>query len=95
MHVQNLALAVGSIAVLALPMMLGAIPLWVAVACHEGTTLLVVLNSLRLLRAPAGEAELQVLLQSSLLCMLIHVHDPVIAQICTSCQHDSQTLRIP
>ena len=50
---QNLVLAVGSIAVLALPMLLGAIPLWVAVACHEGSTLLVVLNSLRLLRGPS------------------------------------------
>ena len=49
---QNLVLAIGSIAVLALPMLLGVIPLWVAVACHEGSTLLVVLNSLRLLRAP-------------------------------------------
>ncbi|KAK9804935.1 hypothetical protein WJX73_000710 [Symbiochloris irregularis] len=56
---QNVALAVGSIAVLALPMLLGALPLWVAVACHEGSTLLVVLNSLRLLRAPAYTASLE------------------------------------
>ena len=53
---QNLFLAVGSIAVLALPMLLGSIPLWVAVACHEGSTLLVVLNSLRLLHTPSPPA---------------------------------------
>lgn len=50
---QNMALAVGSILALALPVLLGAIPLWVAVACHEGSTLLVALNSLRLLSWPS------------------------------------------
>jgi Cd2+/Zn2+-exporting ATPase len=46
---QNLALAVGSIATLALPTVLGFVPLWAAVMMHEGATLLVALNSLRLL----------------------------------------------
>lgn len=47
---QNLALAAGSILCLALPTVLGFVPLWVAVMLHEGSTLLVALNSLRLLR---------------------------------------------
>jgi len=47
---QNLALAIGSIAVLVLPTVLGFVPLWLAVAAHEGSTLAVALNSLRLLR---------------------------------------------
>lgn len=34
---------------LSLPVLCGAIPLWVAVALHEGSTLLVALNCLRLL----------------------------------------------
>ena len=51
---QNLALAAGSIAVLALPAILGSIPMWLAVMLHEGTTLLVALNSLRLLRFSAS-----------------------------------------
>jgi heavy metal translocating P-type ATPase len=47
---QNLVLAFGSIAVLAGPTVLGFMPLWLAVMLHEGSTLLVSLNSLRLLR---------------------------------------------
>ena len=47
---QNLALAAGSILVLAGPTVLGIMPLWLAVMLHEGSTLLVALNSLRLLR---------------------------------------------
>ena len=47
--VQNILLAAGSIAVLALPTVLGCIPLWLAVMFHEGSTLLVALNSLRIL----------------------------------------------
>ena len=47
---QNLMLAVGSILVLALPVVLGFVPLWAAVSFHEGSTLLVALNSLQLLR---------------------------------------------
>ena len=50
---QNLALAAGSILVLAAPTVLGFLPLWLAVMLHEGSTLLVALNSLRLLRFSA------------------------------------------
>ena len=50
---QNLALAAGSILVLAAPTVLGFMPLWLAVMLHEGSTLLVALNSLRLLRFSA------------------------------------------
>ena len=46
---QNLALAVGAMLALSLPVLCGTIPLWVAVALHEGSTVLVALNSLRLL----------------------------------------------
>lgn len=46
---QNLILAAGSILALALPTVLGWVPLWFAVMLHEGSTLLVALNSLRLL----------------------------------------------
>lgn len=53
---QNLALAAGSILALALPTMLGWVPLWFAVMLHEGSTLLVALNSLRLLRFGAPRA---------------------------------------
>ena len=47
---QNLVLAIGSVLVLALPVVCGFLPLWVAVSFHEGSTLLVALNSLRLLQ---------------------------------------------
>ena len=53
---QNLALAVGSMLALALPSLLGAIPLGAAVALHEGSTLLVALNCLRLLPWNQGAA---------------------------------------
>lgn len=46
---QNLTLAFGSILCLALPAVFGWIPLWKAVAFHEGCTLLVALNSLKIL----------------------------------------------
>lgn len=46
---QNLCLALGSIVALALPVLCGWLPLWIAVTLHEGSTLLVALNSLRLL----------------------------------------------
>lgn len=49
-----MALALGSIAALALPVLAGWLPLWVAVTLHEGSTLLVALNSLRLLHWPRG-----------------------------------------
>ena len=47
---HNLILAIGSIVVLALPVVLGFLPLWPAFSFHEGSTLLVALNSLRLLQ---------------------------------------------
>jgi heavy metal translocating P-type ATPase len=47
---QNLSLALLVIGCASLPALLGVIPLWGAVLLHEGGTLLVGLNSLRLLR---------------------------------------------
>jgi P-type E1-E2 ATPase len=46
---QNLTLALSVIACATLPALLGLIPLWIAVILHEGGTVLVGLNSLRLL----------------------------------------------
>lgn len=51
--VGNLAFATGVIALLAFFTLLGEVPLYVGVIGHEGSTLLVVLNSLRLLAHPA------------------------------------------
>lgn len=47
---ENLALALGVILLATTPALLGFIPLWLAVILHEGGTVLVGLNSLRLLR---------------------------------------------
>ena len=47
---QNLTLALGVILLATTPALLGLVPLWVAVILHEGGTVLVGLNSLRLLR---------------------------------------------
>jgi Cd2+/Zn2+-exporting ATPase len=47
---QNLGLALGVILFATTPALLGLIPLWLAVLLHEGGTVLVGLNSLRLLR---------------------------------------------
>lgn len=47
---QNLTLALGVILLATTPALLGIIPLWLAVILHEGGTVLVGLNSLRLLR---------------------------------------------
>lgn len=47
---QNLALAVSAIVIASLPALGGIIPLWLAVVLHEGGTVLVGLNALRLLR---------------------------------------------
>ena len=47
---QNLTLALGVIFLATTPALLGLIPLWLAVILHEGGTVLVGLNSLRLLR---------------------------------------------
>ncbi len=47
---QNLILALGVILFATTPALLGLVPLWAAVILHEGGTVLVGLNSLRLLR---------------------------------------------
>ncbi len=47
---QNILLALGVILFATTPALLGLIPLWLAVILHEGGTVLVGLNSLRLLR---------------------------------------------
>lgn len=47
---QNLTLALSVICIVTTPALLGIVPLWMAVILHEGGTLLVGLNSLRLLR---------------------------------------------
>jgi Cd2+/Zn2+-exporting ATPase len=47
---QNLTLALGVIVLATTPALLGLVPLWMAVILHEGGTVLVGLNSLRLLR---------------------------------------------
>lgn len=47
---QNLAIAVGAILIASLPALAGLVPLWLAVVMHEGGTVLVGLNALRLLR---------------------------------------------
>ena len=47
---QNLSLALGVICFATIPALFGLIPLWAAVLLHEGGTVLVGLNSLRLLR---------------------------------------------
>jgi len=47
---QNLSLALGVILLATTPALLGWVPLWVAVILHEGGTVIVGLNSLRLLK---------------------------------------------
>ncbi len=47
---QNLIIALSAIAVASIPALGGYIPLWLAVVMHEGGTVLVGLNALRLLR---------------------------------------------
>lgn len=47
---QNIALALGVILFASTPALLGLVPLWLAVIMHEGGTVLVGLNSLRLLK---------------------------------------------
>jgi heavy metal translocating P-type ATPase len=47
---QNLVLALSVICLVTTPALLGFVPLWLAVVLHEGGTVLVGLNSLRLLR---------------------------------------------
>ena len=50
---QNIGIALSVIALATIPALLGMIPLWLAVTLHEGGTLLVGINSLRLLRTTA------------------------------------------
>lgn len=47
---QNLILATSAILIAAIPALAGLVPLWLAVVMHEGGTVLVGLNALRLLR---------------------------------------------
>lgn len=46
---QNVALALLSVVFTTIPTVAGFLPLWLAVTLHEGSTLMVALNSLRLL----------------------------------------------
>jgi Cd2+/Zn2+-exporting ATPase len=46
----NLAIGGGVIAMLAITSLIGILPLPIAVVCHEGSTVVVILNGLRLLR---------------------------------------------
>ncbi|MEW5311397.1 MAG: hypothetical protein WDW38_003116 [Sanguina aurantia] len=55
---QNLILALGAVAFATLPTVAGVFPLWLAVLLHEGSTLAVALNSLRLLLDPEFESTL-------------------------------------
>ncbi|MEI7987325.1 MAG: heavy metal translocating P-type ATPase, partial [Armatimonadota bacterium] len=48
----NLALGGGVIATLAITSLIGILPLPIAVVGHEGSTVIVILNGLRLLRGP-------------------------------------------
>ena len=50
---QNIFLALGVILFATMPALLGVIPLWLAVILHEGGTVLVGINSLRLLSTKA------------------------------------------
>eukprot|EP00798_Chlamydomonas_sp_ICE-L_P027121 gene27121-2349_t len=52
---QNLTLALVAVAFATIPTVAGFFPLWLAVLVHEGSTLLVALNSLRLLLDPETE----------------------------------------
>jgi Cd2+/Zn2+-exporting ATPase len=47
---QNFIMATGAIIFASIPALLGVVPLWLAVILHEGGTILVGLNALRLLR---------------------------------------------
>lgn len=47
---ENLIIAIGAILIASFPALAGLVPLWVAVVMHEGGTVLVGLNALRLLK---------------------------------------------
>jgi cation transport ATPase len=56
---QNLTFALGAMVVLVIGGLLFKLPLPLAVVGHEGGTVLVVLNGLRLLRAPIRKAKVK------------------------------------
>ena len=56
---QNLAISLGVIAILVLSALGSAIPLTLGVIGHEGSTVIVVLNSLRLLLKPGKSIDHQ------------------------------------
>mmetsp|Transcript_22499 Transcript_22499/g.63168 ORF Transcript_22499/g.63168 Transcript_22499/m.63168 type:complete len:377 (-) Transcript_22499:38-1168(-) len=69
---QNVVLAAASILGTSLPAIAGAVPLWLAVVMHEGSTVLVALNSLRLLLPPAkNEDGAFVLVAAAAVCMAV------------------------
>ncbi|MGE5175270.1 MAG: heavy metal translocating P-type ATPase [Hyphomicrobiales bacterium] len=55
---QSLTLAFGVIGVLVISNLVGVLPLWIAVVCHEGSTLLTIANGVRLLGIPHPEFDL-------------------------------------
>jgi Cd2+/Zn2+-exporting ATPase len=55
---QSLAFAFGVIAILVASTLVGVLPLWLAVVCHEGSTLLVIANGVRLLGIEHPEFDL-------------------------------------
>jgi Zn2+/Cd2+-exporting ATPase len=55
---QSLTLAFGVIGVLVISTLTGILPLWLAVVCHEGSTLVVIANGVRLLGVPHPDFEL-------------------------------------
>ena len=54
---QSLAFAFAMIGVLVIATLSGVLPLWLAVVCHEGSTLLVIANGVRLLGMPHPPVE--------------------------------------
>ena len=54
---QSLTIAFGVIGLLVLATLTGILPLWLAVVCHEGSTLVVIGNGVRLLNMPHPEIE--------------------------------------
>jgi Zn2+/Cd2+-exporting ATPase len=56
--VQSLSFAFGVIGVLVISTLSGVLPLWLAVVCHEGSTLLTIGNGVRLLGVPHPDFDL-------------------------------------
>jgi Cd2+/Zn2+-exporting ATPase len=56
--IQSLSFAFGVIGVLVISTLSGVLPLWLAVVCHEGSTLLTIANGVRLLAIPHRDFEL-------------------------------------